>query len=408
MRWKGQLEWLERDGLRRRAHRPDLAAGLTADGPLLPVEVELASKSLARLRAILALHASWIAAGKTSAVIYVVRTATPRRPGPRSGAQVGLAPDRNTLRVELLDAVRDAALAARRDSRHRRAERHRRGGDQVMLRPQLVLVDLAITAMLGAGGVGGAWWLRRRTTLSVVNLYLPAAIAPRRGCGRGREPVLVGVDRVAAGRGARVGGGGRGMAVADRRSRCGGGAAQPRARAPVDLAARPVLSAGERVYLRGQGELVRERPWPRDVAFVSMTARRERRSAAAARRRAARRRLRRHRRGQDHHRPAADRRAHARPARRAARLDQKGDQEDVEQMKRLAAAAGVPFILFDSQDPAPIAGSRSGAPPTASPPGAWSRSASQSPTTTTRCAGTWTSSARSCTPPTAGHRRSRS
>ena len=33
-------------------------------------------------------------------------------------------------------------------------------------------------------------------------------------------------------------------------------------------------------------------------------------------------------------------------------LDQKGDPEDVEHMKQLAAEAGVPFILFDSQDPA--------------------------------------------------------
>jgi hypothetical protein len=32
-------------------------------------------------------------------------------------------------------------------------------------------------------------------------------------------------------------------------------------------------------------------------------------------------------------------------------LDQKGDDDDVEQMKRLAATAGVPFILLDSQDP---------------------------------------------------------
>ena len=32
-------------------------------------------------------------------------------------------------------------------------------------------------------------------------------------------------------------------------------------------------------------------------------------------------------------------------------LDQKGDQEDVDEMRRLAAAAEVPFILFDSQDP---------------------------------------------------------
>ena len=119
--WKGELEWLERDGLRRRAHRPDLAAGLTADGPLLPVEVELASKSLARLRAILALHASWMAAGKSGAVIYVCG---PQRLADRvlaQGAQLGLAPDRKTLRVELLDTVRAAARTAHRHSPWRRA-----------------------------------------------------------------------------------------------------------------------------------------------------------------------------------------------------------------------------------------------------------------------------------------------
>ena len=33
-------------------------------------------------------------------------------------------------------------------------------------------------------------------------------------------------------------------------------------------------------------------------------------------------------------------------------LDQKGDAQDVSELQRLAAAAGVPFILFDSQDPA--------------------------------------------------------
>jgi hypothetical protein len=72
--WRGELEWLERGGLRRRGHRPDLAGGLAAGGPLLPIEVELASKSIPRLRAILALHASWVAAGKTAAVIYVCGT----------------------------------------------------------------------------------------------------------------------------------------------------------------------------------------------------------------------------------------------------------------------------------------------------------------------------------------------
>jgi hypothetical protein len=46
-----------------------------------------------------------------------------------------------------------------------------------MLRPQLVLVDLAVTVLAGAGGVGGAWWLRRRTSLKVANLYPLAATA---------------------------------------------------------------------------------------------------------------------------------------------------------------------------------------------------------------------------------------
>ena len=41
-------------------------------------------------------------------------------------------------------------------------------------------------------------------------------------------------------------------------------------------------------------------------------------------------------------------------------LDQKGDQEDVEQMSRLAAAAGVPFVLIDPLDPAATATSRYG------------------------------------------------
>jgi hypothetical protein len=120
--WKGGLEWLERDGLRRRAHRPDLAAGLTADGPLLPVEVELASKSLARLRAILALHASWIAAGKSGAVIYVCGPSRLADRVVEQGAQLGLTPDGKTLRVELLATVRAQAGAAHRHSPWRRAQ----------------------------------------------------------------------------------------------------------------------------------------------------------------------------------------------------------------------------------------------------------------------------------------------
>jgi hypothetical protein len=86
-----------------------------AGGPLLPVEVELAGKSTVRLRTVLALHASWIAAGKTPAVIYVC--GTPKRAASvvRHADHVGLSTDLHTLRVEVLDTIRQAAVDARRE-----------------------------------------------------------------------------------------------------------------------------------------------------------------------------------------------------------------------------------------------------------------------------------------------------
>jgi len=112
-RWKGQLEWLERDGLRRRAHRPDLVTGQRADSRLMPVEVELSSKSLRRLRAILGLHGAWIAAGRTSAVIYVCGPSQLAERVRREGVEFGLSSERKTLRVELLATVIAATRATR-------------------------------------------------------------------------------------------------------------------------------------------------------------------------------------------------------------------------------------------------------------------------------------------------------
>ena len=111
-RWHQEVEWVERDGLRRRGHQPDLLAALAPGGRWLPIEVELASKRANRLRSILALHASWIAAGRADAVIYVCRSQCGADRVLRHGLDVGLSPVDRTLRVETLAAIRDAAVAA--------------------------------------------------------------------------------------------------------------------------------------------------------------------------------------------------------------------------------------------------------------------------------------------------------
>lgn len=112
--WRGELEWQERGGLRRRAHRPDLVGGL-AGGPMLPIEVELASKSKARLRSVLSLHAAWIAAGKTGAVVYVCGSGRLAERVRAQAAEVGLWREQKTIRIELLADIRAQAIAARGD-----------------------------------------------------------------------------------------------------------------------------------------------------------------------------------------------------------------------------------------------------------------------------------------------------
>lgn len=220
----------------------------------------------------------------------------------------------------------------------------------MMLRPQLVLIDLGVTVLSGAGGVACGWWLRRRTSLKVANLYPLAATG------------LIAVAMAVAARSW-----GAAMVLLPVASPCLAGVVAGWRWRSADLGAgeelrnhelsrrwiwqpAPLRSEGERVYLRGQGELVRERAWPRRVQFVSMTQQRDRGPRLAV--------------GDGQHvvvfgATGAGKTTTARrliAARTLAQhaallvLDQKGDDEDVEQMKRLAAAAGVPFILLDSQD----------------------------------------------------------
>jgi hypothetical protein len=91
-RWHEEIQWGERDGLRRRGHHPDLIAALAPGGRWPPIEVELASKSVSRLRSILTMHAGWVAARRTDAVIYVCRSQSGVERVLRHGLEVGLSP----------------------------------------------------------------------------------------------------------------------------------------------------------------------------------------------------------------------------------------------------------------------------------------------------------------------------
>jgi hypothetical protein len=109
--WRGEVSWRDGRGHHESGHRPDLAGGV-AGGGLLPIEVELQAKSKPRLRAILALYATWIAAGKTGAVIYVCGDEFLRGRVVAEGAELGLREESRTLRVELLEDIRREALQA--------------------------------------------------------------------------------------------------------------------------------------------------------------------------------------------------------------------------------------------------------------------------------------------------------
>ena len=109
--WTGTLRWHDRNGYHRVGHRPDLA--WLVDGQRVAIEVELAQKSIARLRAILDLHARWRADGKSAGVIYVCADETGCARIRERAAEAGLHTRRGAgLRVEPLETLKAAAVAA--------------------------------------------------------------------------------------------------------------------------------------------------------------------------------------------------------------------------------------------------------------------------------------------------------
>ena len=214
-----------------------------------------------------------------------------------------------------------------------------------------LLVDVCAILTLGALGVLCAWTIRRSSTLSARNFYAPGAIS---------VAALAAALAVHAWTIAIV--------LAPPAAFCVCGALYGRRLRLADLGAgeelrsfersrrwawqpRPARKAGERVYLRSQGELVHKRPWPTGVAYAPMSCVDHDGLRLPL--------------GEGQHIFACGATGSGKTTtmRRvlAARtltqnaalliLDQKGDEEDVQQMSRLAAAAEVPFVLIDPQDP---------------------------------------------------------
>ena len=212
--------------------------------------------------------------------------------------------------------------------------------------PTAVLLSLLATVMLGQLGVALAWVLRRRTMVSVRNLYL-AAVAAVLGCGlcvlaRAWSMLLVIVPLAAV----PIAG-----ALVGRRWRLSDLGAGEELR-QHELARRWVWQpkvkreVGERVWIRGQGEIVHHRSWPATVPYLPMTGKRNGPRLP---------------RGEGQHvficggsgagkTTSAQRLAAGRVrADKTALLaiDAKGDQKDEQVLRRIAAAGGVPFILID-------------------------------------------------------------
>ena len=116
--WSGMVRWNDSKGSHRAGHRPDLI-GAVPNGNAVAVELELAHKSMARLQAIIRLHTTWRAEGRTGGVLYICGDADCAGRIQEASKLVAGA-DWSGLRICLLADVQQQAVQM---SDQRRAER---------------------------------------------------------------------------------------------------------------------------------------------------------------------------------------------------------------------------------------------------------------------------------------------
>ncbi len=105
--WSGELCWSENYKFKTARHRPDLVVIVRGE-PRVPIEVELAPKSKARLKAILELHHTWAMTGGTGGTIYICRDEEGCDRIHRVAHEHGLIADErgSWLRIENLDTIK--------------------------------------------------------------------------------------------------------------------------------------------------------------------------------------------------------------------------------------------------------------------------------------------------------------
>jgi hypothetical protein len=113
--WSGRISWHDHDA----RHRPDLIA-ITPNGGHAAIEVELAQKSIERLRAIITMYGHWWASG--IGVIYICGDQDGCDRVKRVAEKTGLiATGEGGLRIELLETIKRQAVEASESNRAARS-----------------------------------------------------------------------------------------------------------------------------------------------------------------------------------------------------------------------------------------------------------------------------------------------